>query len=123
MERKTGKEIPESSIFEFLEKFSAINFALLDPEDKTDGPLNRGGYGRLTFVQNTIGNSPKVPRAKFQGSDGLFCFINIGRFGRFKNPFATITNLSELYLRFRRFILLVQTKKVISVNYGNSTSS
>ena len=33
-------------------------------------------------------------------------------FGSFKNPFATITSLSELYFRFR-FILLVQTKKVI----------
>ena len=32
-------------------------------------------------------------------------------FGSFKNPFATITSLSELYFRFRRFILLVQMKK------------
>ena len=31
--------------------------------------------------------------------------------------------LSELYFRFRRFILLVKTKKVISINHGNSTSS
>ena len=29
----------------------------------------------------------------------------------------------ELYFRFRRFILLVQTKKVISINYSSSTSS
>ena len=34
-----------------------------------------------------------------------------------------IISLSELYFRFRRFILLVQTKKVISMNYGSSTSS
>ena len=27
------------------------------------------------------------------------------------NPFATITSLPELYFRFRRIILLVQTKK------------
>ena len=32
-------------------------------------------------------------------------------------PFATITSLSELYLRIRRFFSLVQTKKVISLNY------
>ena len=37
--------------------------------------------------------------------------------------FATITSLSELYFRCRRFILLVQTNKVISVNYGSSLSS
>ena len=32
---KTGKEIPESSRFEFLEKFLANNFALSDAEDNT----------------------------------------------------------------------------------------
>ena len=31
--------------------------------------------------------------------------------GSFKNPFATNTILSELHFRFRKFILLVQTKK------------
>ena len=34
-----------------------------------------------------------------------------------------ITSLSEIYFRSRRFILLVQTKKVISMNYGSSTRS
>ena len=34
-----------------------------------------------------------------------------------------ITSLSELYFRIRRFIPLVQTKRVISMNYGSSTSS
>ena len=38
-------------------------------------------------------------------------------------PFATITSLTGLYLRIRRFFFLVQTKKVISMNYGSSTSS
>ena len=41
--RKTGKEIPESSRLEFVEKFSASNFALLDAEDITSGSLNRRG--------------------------------------------------------------------------------
>ena len=36
---------------------------------------------------------------------------------------TTITSLSELYFRFRRFILLVQTGKVISMNYDSSTSN
>ena len=39
------------------------------------------------------------------------------------NRFTMITNLSELYFRSRRFILLVQTKKVISMNYGSNISS
>ena len=62
-------------------------------------------------------------RAKFLGSNGLLCFISICTFGSFNNPFATITSLSKLYFRIRRFILLVKTKKVISMNYGSSTGS
>ena len=56
-------------------------------------------------------------------NNGVFCFISICKFGSFKNLFATITSMSELYFRFRLFIVLVQTKKVISMNYGSSTSS
>ena len=41
LEGKTGKEIPESTRLEFLEKFSANNFALSDAEDNTSRPLNR----------------------------------------------------------------------------------
>ena len=80
-------------------------------------------YSSFTFVENTIGNLPKVSRAKFLGSDGLFCFIKICKFGSFKNPFAMIASLSELYFSFRKFILLVQIKKVISMNYGSCRSS
>ena len=41
-EGKTAKEIPESSRSEFLERFSANNFALSDAEVNTSGQLNRG---------------------------------------------------------------------------------
>ena len=47
IEGKTGKEIPESSRLEFLQKFSANNFALSDGEDNTSGPLKRGGIADL----------------------------------------------------------------------------
>ena len=47
LEGKTGKEIPESSRLEFLEKFSANNFALSDAEDNTSGQLNRRGIADL----------------------------------------------------------------------------
>ena len=86
--KEIGKEIPESSRLEFLEKFPANNFALSDAEDNTSGALNRGGNSRFIFAENTIGNSPKVPRTKFLGSDGLFCFLSICKFGSFKNPFS-----------------------------------
>ena len=68
-------------------------------------------HSRFTFVENTMSNSPKVLRAKFLGSDGLLCFSRICKFGSVKNPFAIITSLSELYFRFRGFILLIKKKK------------
>ena len=78
---------------------------------------------RFTFVENTINNSPKDLRAKFLGSVILFCFISMCKFDSLKNPFAASTSLPKLSFRFRRFILLVQMGKVISTNYGSSTSS
>ena len=47
LEEKTGKEIPESSRLEFLEKFLANNFALSNAEGNTSGPLNSGGIADL----------------------------------------------------------------------------
>ena len=64
-----------------------------------------------------------IPLQHYIWSDGLFCFISICQFGSFKNPVAIITSLSVLYFRFRRFILLVQMIKVISINSGSNTSS
>ena len=51
LQGKTGTEIPESSRFEFLEKFSANNFALSDVEENTFGPLNRGGIADLPLLR------------------------------------------------------------------------
>ena len=48
--RETGNEISESSKLEFLEKFSANNFALSDAEDNTSDPLNRGGIADLHLL-------------------------------------------------------------------------
>ena len=56
-------------------------------------------------------------------SDWLLCFSSICKFRRFNNLLATISHLFELYFKFRRFALFVQTKKVISMNYGSSASS
>ena len=50
LERKTGIEIPESSRLEFLEKFSANNFALSDAKDNTSRPLNKGRKADLPLA-------------------------------------------------------------------------
>ena len=59
-------------------------------------------YSRFTFVEKTISNSPKIPRAKFLGSDRLFCFISICKVGSSKNPSALFTSLSELSFKIQK---------------------
>ena len=68
LQGKAGKEILELSRLEFL----ANDFALSDAEDNTS-------------VENTISISPKIMRAKFQGSNRLFYFVSICKFGSFNN--------------------------------------
>ena len=62
---KTGKEIPESSRLEFLEKFSANNFALSDAEDSTSGPLNRGGIVDLPLLRTLLAIRQKSREPSF----------------------------------------------------------
>ena len=65
IEGKTGKEIPESSRLEFLEKFSANNFALSDAEDNTFGPLNRGGVVDLPLLRTLLAIRQKSREPSF----------------------------------------------------------
>ena len=51
LEGKTGKEIPDSSRLEFLENFSANNFALSDADDNISAPLNRGDIADLPLLK------------------------------------------------------------------------
>ena len=84
--------------------------------------MNRGGvaYSPLFRILFPICEKPRQPNFwEVIHSD----FISICKFGSFKNPFAKITSLSELYFRLRRFILMVPTKKVIYVSYDSNTSS
>ena len=66
LEGKTGKEIPESSRFEFLEKFLANNFVLSDAEDNTSGPLNRGGIADLPFLRTLLAIGQKSREPSFR---------------------------------------------------------
>ena len=65
LEGKTGKEVPESSRFEFLERFLANNFALSDAEDKTSGPLNRGGIADLPLLRTLLAIRQKSQKPRF----------------------------------------------------------
>ena len=62
LEDKSGKEMPESPRFEFLEKFSASNFALSDAEGNTSGPLNRRGFLKIKkFIKRDLLKSFDLP--------------------------------------------------------------
>ena len=65
LEVKTGKEIPESSGLEFLEKFLANSFALSDAEDNTSNPLNRGGIADLPLLRTLLGIYQKSREPSF----------------------------------------------------------
>ena len=65
LEGKTGKEIPESSRFEFLEKFLANNLALSDAEDNTSSPLNRGGIADLPLLRTLLAIRQKSREPSF----------------------------------------------------------
>ena len=94
----------ESSRLEFSDNVSANNFVLSDAKENTPGLLNRGETVALSLLR-------------------IDCFINISKLNIFKNPFTTITSLSELYCSCRRFILMVQTKYLVSVSCSSSLSS
>ena len=66
LEGKTGKEIPESSRLEFLEKFSANNFALSDAEDNTSGSLNRGGIADLPLSRTILAIRQKLQEQSYE---------------------------------------------------------
>ena len=50
-EGKTGKETPESSRLEFVEKFLENNFASSDAQDNISRPLNRGSIADLPLLR------------------------------------------------------------------------
>ena len=65
LEGKTGKEILESSRFEFLEKFLANNFAFSDAVDNTSGPLHRGGITDLPLLRTLLAIRQKSRELSF----------------------------------------------------------
>ena len=65
LEGKTGKEIPESSRLEFLEKFLANNFALSDTEDNIFRLLNRGGIAELPLLRTQLAICQKSQEPSF----------------------------------------------------------
>ena len=73
------KEIPESAWLEFLERFSANNFALSDAEDNTSGSLNRGGIADLPLLRTLIAIRQKSQEPSFWSVMGSFVLLGYAR--------------------------------------------
>ena len=54
LEGKTDKEIPELLRLVLLEQFLVNNFASLDVEDNTSGPLNRESAADLSLLRTLL---------------------------------------------------------------------
>ena len=54
LEGSTGKEIPKSSRFEFLEKFLGNNFALTAAEDNNSEPVNGRGIADILLLKTLL---------------------------------------------------------------------
>lgn len=63
LKAKAGKAIPESSRFEFLDKYFVNSFALSEADENTLGSLNRGGiaYSPLLRTQTVIHQKWREP--------------------------------------------------------------
>ena len=57
--------LPESSRLEFIEKFSASNFAVSDADDNTSGLLIRGGITDLPLLRTLLANHQKSREPSF----------------------------------------------------------
>ena len=74
---KTGKEIPESSRLDFLEKFLANNFALSDVEENTSSLLNRGGIADLALLITLLAIHQKSQEPSFWEVMGSLLYKNM----------------------------------------------
>ena len=71
--RKAGKDKPESSETEFLEKFLVKNWNLSDAEDSTSRLLSRGGILDLTLLRTLLAICCKSQEPSFW--EVINCFV------------------------------------------------
>ena len=123
LEAKTGKEIPEPSRLEFLEKFLADNFVLSDAKDNTSGPLNRGGIADLTFLRTLLAICQKSGEPSFwevMDSFVLLLYASLAASRILLQPTIACLNFT---LVSKDLFCWYKQKKVISMYYGSNTST
>ena len=111
---------PESSRLQFLEKFLANKCALSDGESNSSRLLNREGIADLPLLRTLLAICQKPQKPSFW--EVIDSFVSLAYASLAASRTLLQGLLACLNFRFRRFILLVQMKKVISMNYDSSTS-
>ena len=106
LEGKTGKEIPESSRFEFLEMFLANNFALSDAEDNTSGPLNRGGIADLPLLRTLLAIRQKSREPSFWEVMDSFVLVAYASLAVSRTLLQRLLACLNFTLDYFRFFLL-----------------
>ena len=117
LEGRAGKEIQE-----FSEKFLINNFAWSNAEDNTSGLLNSGGKADLSLLRTLLvilQNSQEPSFWEVMDSFVLVAYASLAALKALLQWLLACPNFNTLD---SGNILLVQVEKVISLNYGSSTS-
>ena len=121
LERKSGKEIPESKL-EFLEEFSANNSASSDAEDKTSGLLKRRGMAELHLSRTLLTICQKYQGPSFWEVMDSFFLVAYGRLAASRNLLQQLLASWNFTLDSEDSFCWYKRKKVISINYDSSRS-
>ena len=118
-EGKTGKETPDSSRLEFKAK----NFALSDAEDNTSGLLNRGGIADFPFLRTLLAICQKSREPSFWEVMDSFVSLAYASLAASRTFLQQLLACQNFTLESEDFSLWYKQKKMISMNYGSSTSN
>ena len=122
LEGKTGKEIPESSRLEFLEKFLANNFAVSHAKDNSSGPLNRGGIADLLLLRTLLAICQKSREPSFWEEMDSFVLVAYASLAASRTLLQRFLACLNFTLDSEDLFCWYKQKKLISMNYGSSTS-
>ena len=124
LEGKTGKEIPESSRLEFLEKFSANNFALSDAEENTPRSLNTRDITDLTLLRTQLAIRQKSREPSFwevMNSFVLLAYASLAASRTLLQRLLACLNFSlkteDLSFWYKRIMAVAQAAE----NYGDES--
>ena len=111
-EGKTGKDIWLEFLERVLRKDFSKQFCFIRCRSWHLWAIEQRKYiAELPLLRTLSTICQKSCKQSFWEVMDSFVLLAYAGFGSFKNPFVTITCLSKLYFRFRRFILLLHTKK------------